>query len=79
MIYDVIIGVKSLANMGAILNFAENTVTIDHVKLPMRPHDKFLNIKALNTQFRELLEPTAMREATNRAVEILDAKYKKTM
>ena len=43
----------------------------------MRPHDEFLNIKAINAQFRELLEPTAMREATNRAVEILDAKYEK--
>ena len=33
--------------------------------------------KALNSQFRELLEPAAMREATHRAVEILDAKYEK--
>ncbi len=76
-IYDVILGVKSLAKIGTVLNFAENTITIDKVELPMRPHDEFLNIKAINAQFRELLEPTAMREATNRAVEILDAKYEK--
>ncbi len=63
--------------MSAILNFAKNKVTINHVELPMRPHDKFLNIKALNAQFRKLVEPTVMIEATNCAVEILDAKYKK--
>ena len=63
--------------MGTILHFDENMVTIDQVELSMRPHDEFLNIKALDAQFWELLEPTAMREATNRAVEILDAKYKK--
>ena len=39
-IYDVIIGVKSLSKIGAILNFANNTVTIDTVKLPMSPNDK---------------------------------------
>ncbi len=50
---------------------------IDKFRLPMRPHDEFLNIKAINTQFWELLEPTAMREATNFMVEILDAKYEK--
>ena len=77
-IYDVILGVKSLAKIGTVLNFAKNTITIDKVELPMRPHDEFLNIKAINAQFRELLEPTAMREATNRAVEILDAKYEKS-
>ena len=43
----------------------------------MRPHDEFMNIKALNARFWELLEPTAMQEATNCAVEILDVKYEK--
>ena len=56
-----IIGVKSLSKIGAILNFVDNTVTIDKIELPMRPHDTFMDIKALNTQFWELLEPIAMR------------------
>ncbi len=72
-----IIGIKSLSKIGAIINFADNTVTIDKVELTISPHDEFMDIKALNTQFRELLEPSALREATNRAVEILDEKYEK--
>ncbi len=34
-------------------------------------------IKTLNTQFRKLFELIVLREATNHAVEILDAKYEK--
>ena len=75
-VYDLILGVKSLANIGAILDFAESTITIDHVKLPMRAKGHY-NIKSIRTQFRDLLEPSSMREATNRAIEILDAKYEK--
>ncbi len=36
-----------------------------------------MDIKALKTQFWELLEPIVLREATNCVVEILDAKYEK--
>ncbi len=67
-----------MSKIGAILNFADNTVTIDKIELPMRSHDTFMDIKAINTQFWELLEPIALREATNCTVEILDAKYEKS-
>ena len=73
--YDVILGVKSLTEIGTILNFADSTVTIDQVELPMRGEDSFSDINALNAQFRERLEPISMRVATTRTVEILDAKY----
>ncbi len=36
-----------------------------------------MDIRALNTQFWELLEPIALREATNCAIEILNTKYEK--
>ena len=34
-IYDLIIGIKSLANIGAILDFATYTLTLDKQALPM--------------------------------------------
>ncbi|MCP4745877.1 MAG: hypothetical protein GY874_06995, partial [Desulfobacteraceae bacterium] len=75
-VYDLILGVKSLANMGAILDFAEATITIDQVTLPMRAKGHY-DMKSIRAQFRDLLEPISMREATNRALKILDAKYEK--
>ncbi len=74
--YDLIIGVKSLANMGAILDFAKETITVDQVRLPMRKEGHY-NMKFIRLQFKDLLEPISMREATNCALEILDAKYEK--
>ncbi len=66
-----------LAKICAIFNFAKHTVTIDHVELPTRTHDELMDIKSLNTQFMELLESIVLKEATNCAVEILNAKYGK--
>ena len=42
-IYDLIIGIESLAELGAILNFADKSITIDHVVLPMKPHDQLMD------------------------------------
>ena len=75
-VYDLIVGVKSLANMGVVLDFADGMLTIDQVTLPMKDFSN-LDMKSIRAQFRELLEPVSMREATNRAVKILDANYKK--
>jgi hypothetical protein len=76
-IYDLIIGVKSLAHIGTVLNFAKQTVTIDQIELPMRPHDSFMSPKELRYQFRRDLEPKATADATARVERILDAKYEK--
>ena len=76
-VYDLIIGIKSLTEIGAILNFSENTLTIDKVTLPMRQHDSFMDLNQLSNSLREHLEPQSTLEATHRAVEILDANYDK--
>ena len=76
-IYDLIIGIESLAKLGAILNFADQSITIDHVVLPMKPHDQLMDPKVLQAQFQAPDEPASTRDATKRAVEILDAKYEK--
>jgi hypothetical protein len=74
-IYNVILGIVSLGQMGTILNFAEETITIYHVMLPMRPHDNFLDLKALNYRYWGNLEPNSTQNATKCAEDILDAVY----
>ena len=76
-IYDVILGIVSLGQMGTILNFAKETITIDHVTLPMRPHDKFLDLKELNSWYQGNPEPDSTQKATKRAEGILDAVYER--
>ena len=75
--YDLIIGIQTMINMGVILNFKTKKVTIDEISLDMVPLSTFPNQRTLNSTFRSFLEPASTREATNRAVEILDANYKK--
>ena len=75
-VYNLILGVKSLANMGAILDFTETTITINQVKLLIRAKG-YYNMKYIRAQFRDLLEPKSMHEAKNWALEILNAKYEK--
>ena len=76
-IYDLIIGIESLANLGAILNFADNSITIDNVVLPMKPHDQLIDLKVLQAQYQVPDEPALTCDATKHAVEILEAKYEK--
>ena len=75
--YDLIIGVKSMINMGVILDFKTKKVTLDEITLDMEPLEAFPDQHTLNSTYRAYLEPASTREATNRAVEILDANYKK--
>ena len=74
-IYNLIIGVKSLANIGAILDFTTYNLTLDNVELPMRPFGSLIDHKDLSNMLQEHLEPKSTAEATHRAVEILDANY----
>ena len=76
-IYDLIIGVETMAKMGVIMDFAEMQVTIDHNILPMKTLERFLDTNALNNFHRDHLEPTSTSQETKRTVEILDAKYEK--
>jgi len=50
--YDLIIGLESLANWKAILNFHDLTVTIDHVELPMQSFGD-LSDTTLNNIYKE--------------------------
>ncbi len=79
--YDLIIGMQIMHNLGVKLDFQEKTITIDEILLPMR---NIVNLqlkpritRALreNTCFAQ--EPISTRSATKHMVEILDPKYEK--
>ena len=75
--YNLIIGVKSLAKIGAVLDFATYKLTIDGITLPMCHANGLQDLHRLHNVFREHLKPISTREATHRAIEILDANYEK--
>ena len=55
--YDKIIGLETLVNWKAILNFHDKTLTIDHVELPMQDLHSLRDIKLLNNIYTESTEP----------------------
>ena len=66
------------------MDFVKQTITVDHIEIPMRPQEDFKNQKLLNRVHKEDLakprlykEPASTAAETKRAVEILDAKYEK--
>ena len=75
--FDLIIGIETMTKLGMVLNIDDKTITIDQQTLPMRTFESISNPKQLRSQLKAFTEPILMQEATNRAVTILDAKYKK--
>ena len=75
--YDLIIRIETLVFLGAVLDFNSMEITVLEPTLPMRDFQSLRDTKKLHKSFREFLEPTSTREATSRAVEILDANYEK--
>ena len=76
-VYDLIIGIKTMAHLGIVLDFEEKAISIDCIKLEMRPLKSLRDSKTINNLYRERIEPNSTREATNRVLEILDANYQK--
>ncbi len=79
--YNLIIGKKTLHDIGAVFYFKERNITIDDILLPMRNINN-LQLKPsisrafkLNSSFAQ--EPASTPNATKHVVEILDAKYDK--
>jgi hypothetical protein len=70
-----------LHDIGAVLDFKENTISIDEVLLPMRNINNLQlkpsisRVLKLNSNFSQ--EPVSTHNTTKRVVEILDAKYDK--
>ena len=75
--HDLIIGIETMTKLGVGLNFDDTTIMIDQPKLHKRTFESISNPKHFKSQFKAFTEPISMQEATNRAVTILDTKYKK--
>ena len=80
--FDLIIGVKTMAQLGNVLDFKHSTIQLDHISLPMRDIFKLQEKSKIdkawavnNSIMRD--EPDSTKELTKRAIKILDAKYEK--
>ena len=80
-VFELIIGTKTMNELGIILDFSEKIITIDSIKLPMTSIENLSksNKEALdfNTSIARSVEPKSTELATQRIVKILDAKYEK--
>jgi hypothetical protein len=78
--YDLILGTVSMKEFGIILNFSDKMITIDETILPMRDINKLQGssmLRALRHNHSLAMEPQRTQDATERATQILDAKYTK--
>ena len=78
--YDLILGVKTMKKYGIVLDFKDNIITVDEVKLPMK-NIKYLQgsstLRVLKLNHSLAMEPQSTQDATKHVTRILDAKYKK--
>ena len=78
--YDLILGCKTMKELGIVLDFRTKEITIDEIILPMRDINSLTTSKlerAWTVNNSMVQEPHSMHEATQRVVHILDAKYEK--
>ena len=68
-----------MEELGIILNFKQQEITIDEIALPMRDITNLPVTRKQGLEFNSLarsLEPKSTELATQRVVQILDANYK---
>ena len=78
--YDLILGTETMKELGIILNFRDKMITIDEIILPMRNINNLQGssiLQALRHNHSLAIEPQITQDATDRATQILDAKYRK--
>ena len=79
-VFDLIIGAKTMKELGIILDFKDQLITIDEIVLPMRDISQLSLPRKKGFDFNSLarsLEPRSTELATQRVVHILDANYQK--
>jgi hypothetical protein len=79
--YDLILGVKTMKNYGIILDFKDQKITVDEVKLPMQNFNYLQGsstLCVLKLNHSLAMEPQSIQDATKHVTQILDAKYQKT-
>jgi hypothetical protein len=78
--YDLILGTNTMTELGIILNFRDKMITIDDTILPMRNINNLQGsniLQALRHNHSLAMEPQSTQDATQHAMQILDAKYSK--
>jgi hypothetical protein len=78
--YDLILGTKTMKELGIILDFKAKMITVDEVKLPMQNINYLQGastLRALKLNHSLAMEPHSIQDATKCITWILDAKYKK--
>ena len=63
-VYDLIIGVETMAKIGVVMDFVKMEISIDQNTQSMSTLKSLLDSKALNNFHRDHLESTATCEAT---------------
>ena len=80
-VFDLILGTKTMNELGIVLDFKDKIITLDEIQLPMRSiHELPTSRKkalAFSNSLAKSKEPRSIEEATQRVVRILDANYKK--
>jgi hypothetical protein len=80
-VFDLILGTKTMNELGIVLDFKDKIITLDEIQLPMRSiHELPTSRKkalAFSNSLAKSQEPKSIEEATQRVVRILDANYKK--
>ena len=76
--FDLIIGTKTMTELGIILDFKDKIITIDEIKLSMQSIEDLTSSNKEALSFNNHLannEPKSSEVATQRVAKILDAKY----
>ena len=79
-VFDLILGCKTMKELGIVLDFRTKEITIDQVILPMRDVISLtkLNLDRAWADNNSMAnEPQSMQEATQWVIKKLDANYKK--
>jgi len=79
-VYDLIHGGNTMKELGIVLDFRTEQITIDEINLPMSNINSLASTKiekawAVNNSMAH--EPMSTKNATQRVVEIMDANYEK--
>ncbi len=78
--YDLILDTVTMKEFGIILNFRDKMKNIDEIILSMRNINNLQGssiLQALRHNHSLAMEPQSTQDATDRAMQILDAKYRK--
>ena len=77
-VFDIILGCKTMKELGIVLEFQTKEITIDHIILPMRDINSLTSLSMDKAWACCMVHEThSMQEVTEQVVNILDAMYEK--